>query len=393
MPVTYRIISADAHIEVPPDQWARRVPAKFRDLAPKRIRLPNGGDGFLVEGGIYQGGMNLWAGKSPEEFNPIGLKWDEMAGTGSAQERLQEQDADGIDAEVLYPGVGGVRGITRRIRDNDAYNAMVRAYNGWLAEDYCSADPDRLIGVGCIPERGLEDALNELEYCAKVGLKTVELAAFPSGKAYSTPEDDRFWAAVVEMEMPLTVHIAFARQPGRGDPVFRYPIEPPSHLHPADYVRRLARYGIRGGLNAIQMVMAGVFDRFPKLRVYWAENQIGWVPIYLEQMDHNYSRHRYWAERIFGLKPLDRLPSEYIREHMYWGFFDDPVGLKLRHEVGVDRILWAGDFPHVESDWPHSRAVLAKRFAAARVPEDEQYKIVAGNAIEFFHLNGKGARG
>lgn len=382
----YRIISADAHIEVPPDQWAHGVPQKYRDLAPKRIRLPNGGDGFLVEGGIYQGGMNLWSGKSPEEFSPIGLKWDEMAGTGSAEQRLKEQDADGIDAEVLYPGVGGVRGITRGIQDNEAYKAMVRAYNRWLAEEYCAVDPERLIGVGCVPERGIEDALEELNYCAEIGFKTVELGAFPSGKAYPTPEDDRFWAAVVEMEMAVTVHIAFMRQPRRGEPVFPYPIEPPEHLRPADYVQRLARYGIRGALNAIQMVVAGIFDRFPALRIYWAENQIGWVPIYLEQMDHNYTRHRYWAERIFGLKPLARLPSEYIREHMYWGYFDDPVGLKLRHEVGVDRIIWAGDFPHVESDWPNSRAVLAKRFLAAGVSDDEQYKIVAGNAIEFFHL-------
>jgi predicted TIM-barrel fold metal-dependent hydrolase len=224
MQMTYRIISADAHIEVPPDQWARRVPVKFRDLAPKRIRLPNGGDGFLVEGGIYQGGMNLCAGKSPEDFSPIGLKWDEMPGTGTPQQRLAEQDTDGIDAEVLYPGVGGVRGITRGIQDDEAYNAMVRAYNSWLLEDYCSANPERLIGVGCIPERSLEAALAEIEYCAKAGFKTVELAMFPSGKPYPTPEDDPFWAAVVEMEMPLTVHIAFARQPGRGNPVFRYPI-------------------------------------------------------------------------------------------------------------------------------------------------------------------------
>ena len=121
MQMTYRIISADAHIEVPPDQWAGRVPVKFRDMAPKRIRLPNGGDGFLVEGGIYQGGMNLCAGKSPDDFSPIGLKWDEMPGTGTPQQRLAEQDTDGIDAEVLYPGVGGVRGITRGIQDDEAY--------------------------------------------------------------------------------------------------------------------------------------------------------------------------------------------------------------------------------------------------------------------------------
>ncbi len=382
---TYRFISADGHIETSCEHWTGRVEEKYRDMAPRHIRLPNGGDGFLVEGhAIYQGGMNLYPGKPPEEYSPIGLKWDEMPGTGSSQQRLQELDADGLDAEIIYPGVGGTRGLIRGIRDNKANKAMVRAYNGWLAEEYCVVDPDRLIGVGCIPERGVDDAVEEMQYCAKVGLKAVELAIFPNGKAYPTPEDDKFWAAAVEMKMPVTGHIAFFRQPRRGETAFKYPIEPEQHLRPADYVTRLARYGLRAALNSIQMVMAGVFDRFPTLKIYWAENQLGWIPIYLEQMDHNYLRHRHWAERIFGLKPLARLPSEYIREHIYWGYFDDPIGVRLRHEVGMDRIMWAGDFPHVESDWPNSRAVLAKRFA--NVPEEEQYKIVAGNAIEFFHL-------
>ncbi len=160
----YNFISADAHIEVPCEHWTPRVEKKYRDIAPRRILLPNGGDGFLVEGSpIYSGGMNLYAGLTPEKFSPIGLKWDEMPGTGSAEQRLREQDQDGVDAEILYPGVGGVRGLTRGIRDNNAYNAMVRAYNGWLGEEYCAVDRDRLIAVGCLPERGLDDAIEEME--------------------------------------------------------------------------------------------------------------------------------------------------------------------------------------------------------------------------------------
>ncbi len=155
----YRLISADSHIEVPPDMWARDVPEKYRGLAPKRVRLPDGGDGFLVEGGIYRGGVNLYAGKRPEEFRPIGLKWDEMAGTGGAEQRLREMDADGVDAEVMFPGVGGVRGTCRGIKDDEAYLALTRTYNRWQVEEYCAVDPERLIGVGCIPERGLDAAL------------------------------------------------------------------------------------------------------------------------------------------------------------------------------------------------------------------------------------------
>ena len=108
------------------------------------------------------------------------------------------------------------------------------------------------------------------------------------------------------------------------------------------------------------------------------------MPIYLEQMDHNYRRHRYWAEEIYRLKPLKQLPSEYIKQHILWGFFDDPIGVKMRHEVGVDNIIWGGDFPHVESEWPNSHKLLDSQLK--EVPEDERHKMVAGNAARFLRL-------
>jgi predicted TIM-barrel fold metal-dependent hydrolase len=378
----YKCISADGHIEVPPHIWSRDVPEPFKDIAPKHITLPTGGDGFLVEGGIYQGGSNLYAGKTPEEYNPIGLKWIDMAGTGDGKQRLAELDADGVDIEVLYPGVGGVLNMTKGIRNNDAYHALIRTYNRWLMEEFCAPDPDRLVGVGCIPSRGLDQALDELDFCVRQGAKVVALSRFPSGKDYPTSDDDRFWSALREYDMPVTVHVNFPKPSGQ---VFEYPQLPPAHLRPPDYVSRLARYGIRSALTVVQMVMSGLFDRFPELEIYFAESQVGWVPIYLEQMDHNYNRHRHWAEEIYGLKPLKQLPSEYIKQHILWGFFDDPIGIKLRHEVGVDKIIWGGDFPHVESDWPNSAATLARQFVG--VPEDERALMMAGNAARFLHLD------
>ena len=381
MTKTYGRISADSHIEVPPHIWSKDTPAPYKGMAPKHIVLPNGGDAFIVEGGMYQGGMNLFAGKTAQEFSPIGLKWIGSAGTGDGNQRLREMDADGVDIEFGYPGVGGVRNLTRGIKNDDAYHALLRTYNRWLIEEYCAPDPSRLIGVGTIPERGLEKAIEELNYCAKAGMKIVELSQFPSGKSYPTKEDDRFWSAALDLNMPITVHVAFHRTKG---PILQYPIEPPSHSRPPDYVERLARYGIRGGVTATQMVMSGLFDRFPKLELYFAENQLGWIPIWLEQMDHIYELHHYWAENVYGMKPLEQLPSEYVKQHIYWGFFDDPIGVKLRHEIGVDRIIWGGDFPHVESAWPNSGALLDRLFKG--VPADEQAKMVAGNAAKFIHL-------
>ena len=152
MPRTYSRVSADAHIEYPPDLWSKRVDAKYRDLAPKRVQLPDGGDGFMAEGGIYRGGSNLYASKQPgggkEDYSPVGLIWEDMAGTGDGASRVREMDEDGIDAEIDFPGNGGVRNVCRGIRNDDAYNALTQAYNEWLVEEFCSVAPDRLIGVG-----------------------------------------------------------------------------------------------------------------------------------------------------------------------------------------------------------------------------------------------------
>jgi predicted TIM-barrel fold metal-dependent hydrolase len=264
---------------------------------------------------------------------------------------------------------------------------MVRAYNDFLALDYCSVAPDRLLGMGVIPERSVRYAIDELERCARLGLPGVVLSTFPAGKYYPALEDDEFWRAALAINMPVTVHVQLGARGAASGPVFKYPKEPPD-VRGQDIVSRMTRYGQYGALNTNQLLMARVFDRFPDLKIFFAENQIGWIPNHLEQMDIHYNRHRFWAERLLGLPLLDRAPSSYIREHIYWGFQDNPVGVEMRHHIGVDHVMWANDFPHAESDWPNSRDVLARNFAG--VPEAERYQMVAGNAIAFFHLRADG---
>ena len=81
----------------------------------------------------------------------------------------------------------------RGIADDEAYKAMIRAYNQWLAEEYCAYSPNRLIAMGVLPDTGVDDAVAEMEYCAGAGLKGVNLHRFPAGQSYVTPDDDRFW--------------------------------------------------------------------------------------------------------------------------------------------------------------------------------------------------------
>jgi Amidohydrolase. len=109
------------------------------------------------------------------------------------------------------------------------------------------------------------------------------------------------------------------------------------------------------------------------------------LPYFYEQLDDTYKRSRYWMERYFAIEPLKKQPSEYIREHCLWGFIYDPIGLRLRYDVGIDRIMWGSDFPHSAGDWPNSRRVIEEMFSG--VPEDEKTKILVSNVADYFHLD------
>ncbi len=381
----YNYISADSHLEMPTDCCAHWVPEKYQEWVPRKVNLPDGGEGFVIKNSKPAvAHQSLFAGHAIEEFTPFGTPWTGV-GTGSPKQRLGEQDADGIDAEILYASPQFLR-LCRQITDVEAYNTVLRAYNNWLAQEYCAAAPDRLLGVGVLPVSTIDAAVAELKHCKALGLPAVNLAAFPAGHRYPSTEDDIFWAAALDYEMPLTAHVSMSARDDSKEPVFVYAKTPmAAEWTQVDFAQRCYRYGLRGATNAVQMILHGVFDRFPGLNIYFAENQIGWIPLFLQQLDRQYSRNYHWAMRELDLAPLKRPPSEYVNQHCYWGFFDDPTGIRLLDKIGIDRVMWSTDFPHVECAWPESLKLIDETFT--NVTEEQRWKITAGNAIEYFKLD------
>src|SRR4029450_4269863 len=267
----------------------------------------------------------------------------------------------------------------------------VRAYNDWLGEEYCPVSRDRLIGLGVIPWTSVTDALAELEHCARLGLKGVNLGVFPNGKSFPMPEDDAFWAAAIDMKMPLTVHVGFDRLgPRASQPTFEYPGADPEvlkKLGPRKIVEWVALpfLSIPPSMSLAQLALCGVFDRLPELRIFFAETRLGWVPFWMEEADYWYERHRHWAERLLGFQPLKQRPSEYVRRHVSFSVQHvERVAIELRHHLGVEHVMFATDFPHIECDWPNTRPFAEKLFAG--VPAPEAFRIAAGNTLDFFRL-------
>ncbi len=253
----YRLFSADSHLEISPERWTERVPAKYRDRAPRLVKLPNGGDGIIIEGRpLYVVGLAI-AGKPYERHELTGVNYAGSEGAGTPEQRLKEQDQDGVDGEILYTSAGNLS-FWRGIKNDDAYLATIHAYNTFLAEEYCAANRDRLIALGALPTHSLDAAIKELEYCAKAGLKGMMVNTFPSGKSYPTLEDDRFYAAALDLNMPLSVHVGMQLPDG---PLFKYEKDPGEVAFGGDPIRVLTRFGGNSGLNAVQLLLSGVFDR------------------------------------------------------------------------------------------------------------------------------------
>lgn len=378
----YKIVSGDTHLEVPTQRWTVRVPARYQDRVPRTVRLPDGGDGYLVEGmRARENAFDLYGGKGRDSWGPFGQTYESTPGTASAADRLECLDLDGIDAEIIFPPVATGPHTWRNISDDEPYLAVVRAWNDFVAEEYAQFAPTRMFPIGVIPMSSIDDAIRELEHCSTIGIKGVQLSSFPSGKGWPTETDDTFWQASIDLRMPLTIHVEMDRSGPRSGPLVEYKAQ----AGIADIAQQVARFAQRGAVNAVQMMIAGIFDRFPSLRILMAENQIGWVPTFMTVADERYERHKYWARDLLRFDGLPNgVPSDYIRRHVLWGFQRDPAGVELRSWMGVDHLLWGSDFPHQESEYPNSKKVLEENFA--NVPPDETARMIAKNAIDFFHL-------
>jgi predicted TIM-barrel fold metal-dependent hydrolase len=252
--------------------------------------------------------------------------------------------------------------------DTDAHLAGIRAYNRWLKEGFCAADPERLIGIFQIPNVGIGRSVSELQRAKKEGYRGVAISAWPSGGESLSSEDDPFWDAAAELDMPVSIHLMLAAQQKK-----------------VVGSRKEVQIAVGAGAFAnimplmTELIFQGVFDRFPKLRIAAVETGVGWIPHFFEMTDDRYWRNRTWA----GVK-LKKLPSRYFRDHWLATFIIDRSGISLRHQVGVENMAWSTDFPHHGNDWPYSRRTIDGLFA--EVPGDERRKIVCTNAARFWGL-------
>jgi len=366
--VSHPVISADSHITEAPGTYVDYIEPAFADRAPRIERHPQMGDVFVVPGAgrPVPLGLVAAAGKPAEEIRVTGVLVDELhRGGWDPEARLAEQDADGVACEILYPTVGM---LICNHPDLDFKKACFDAYNRWITA-YCSAHPTRLVGCGQTAMRTPQEGIRDLESIRDLGLRGVMLPGFPGVEDYDSPVYDEFYAAAVEIGLPLSFHILTVNE---------------SKTQVARGPRLNGFLSIIRGCQDIvgAMVLGGVFERHPRLKIVCVEADAGWAAHFMYRMDHAYDRHRYW------LRPgqeLSKPPSEYFRENVYLTFQDDWVAFQTADLVNWRRLLWANDFPHSDSTWPDSQKLLAEHAAGLR-PEQRR-AILCDNAASLYGID------
>ena len=366
----YPIISADSHVTEPGDTYTAHIDPAYRDRAPRIVTDAKLGDVFQVDGFKRPVvlGTAAAAGVAPKDIKQWGHKFEDLQRGGwDPTVRVADQRRDGVAAEVIYPTIGM---ILCNHRDADFKHACFQAYNRWIT-GYCSHDTDRLLGVGQTAMRTPEEGIVDLEAIKALGLRGVMMPGIPGRGGddepdYDSPAFDEFWEAAIELGLPLSFHILTTR---------------------ADRTRGPKMNGFLSIMRGCQdimgmLVLGGVFERHPNLKIVCVEADAGWVPHFMYRMDHAYKRHRYWLP---AGQELSRLPSEYFRDNIYTTFQDDWVAFKFASEMNWKHLLWANDFPHSDSTWPWSQEMLAEH-TKSLTPEQKQ-AILSQNTADLYGID------
>lgn len=378
----YRVISTDNHINEPPGTYVDRVPKALKDRAPRVLRGADGGDGWSMDGKPPKTTFGLGATGAItrgnfEKYRLSGLRWDEIpAGNFDGRAHIEANEEDGVDAAVIYPAVVGA---AYGLADRELALACVRAYNDWLIDDFCSADPAKLLSLPYMPiEDGMDVAVAEAERVIAKGAAGLCLPPLPKEVGYHDRMYDPLWQVASEAHVPVTIH----RPPGNGVSMKESPTPSTSiYLEPGLNIVGIVQKFF-GAINPISnMIFAGTFERFPELVFIVAEVNCGWLPELAQMMDQEFERQKHWAH-----PPFEQLPSSYLGKNVFVTMLDDYVGCAFAKvdKATARTTMFSTDYPHSATLWPNSSSYIATMTEG--MDDATRHDILAGNAIRAYNL-------
>jgi predicted TIM-barrel fold metal-dependent hydrolase len=385
------LVSADSHVSDFPSFWNAELLATYgsrtmhvsKDGGTSAHGISQGGlfGDWIVGEGIVPfpaGGGNVGGyprDERPKRLANFDLTRDAPPGAVDPHARLKEMDADGLRAEVIIPTYA-LR--VNMMRDAELQRACLRAANVWTAE-YCRAVPDRLIGAAVLSIHDPAAAVEDLHRCLELGLKSAVIPAIPPPElTYASMHYERFWAAAAEAGTPVILHAlpapetAAVSQRRKATVVESRVVNLIEEYHLANIL-----YDHPIQISLSQLILSGVLERHPKLRVVISEWGSGWMANFLGNIDFSF------ASRPEGLS-LKMPPSDYFARQI-WCSFDRELSLpRPLLERLQDRLMFSSDYPHIESSWPTSHAAFERAVEGA--PEAIQTKLAWKNVATLYGL-------
>ena len=319
----------------------------------------------------------LFAEEAQEEFEAKEkVSLGGMDGIWDSQRRLKELDEDGVVAEVIFPQ-GGPFGVGLAMyqfeQDPARWQAGTQAYNRWLA-DFCDEVPGRRAGGGLITCDDIDATVKEVTWLKNRGVFGGIL--LPGGAigignappAYNHPCYEPLWAACADLQMPVHTHSGWTPNFGPySGSVGILLAEMPWWAHRPFWF----------------MVWAGVFERHPELRLIMSEQKADWMIPTLELLDSRYESLPMFRQLR---KQLPMKPSAYYKRQVWIGAsFMDEGEWETRHQLGIDKLMWGSDYPHMEGCWPHTLETLKDIFAG--VARSDVARMVGGTAADVYRFD------
>jgi predicted TIM-barrel fold metal-dependent hydrolase len=353
-----RIISADDHMDVnvlPPDLFTARVPTALRNRVPHVVERDEGPMWVVGNDVVGPSGRR---GKGLVTHDDLGFR------PGRPHDRLSDMDRDGVYCHVIY---GPPLGLP--VADREVRAACMAAYNDWATE-FNAADPNRLVVLALIPSHTPQAAQRELERVAAAGHRGALLSVFDAPEPPFEDAWAAFWHAAADIGIPISFHL------GAGFHSIR--VKPASWRMTAGVaVAPMQLDEILAG-----MVMSGILERHPNVKLVFGEAGLAWVPYLLDRLDHEHEKYRGITQDVV----LRERPSDYFRRQVYLTYEEDHLGLELLPHIGASNVMWASDYPHGDSTWPHSHDAIVGSGLAA-LSDAERSRILWDNAAALYGVS------
>jgi predicted TIM-barrel fold metal-dependent hydrolase len=368
------LVSVDDHVVEPPDVFEGRVPKKYEDLAPKLIVKDDGTEAWEYLGNLSQSvGLNAVVGRPPEDYGLEPAAFSDMRpGCYDVNERVRDMNANGVLGSLCFPSWPGFAARQFYVTpDKDMAIALLRAYNDWHVDAWCGSHPGRFIPLGLVPIWDPELMAAEVHRLASKGCRAVTFSENPAHLGLPSLHSDHwdpFWGACEDEQTVVCLHIGSSSQ-----------LVVTAEDAPMDVLITLSPINLVQA--ATDLIWSPIFRKFPSFKIAMSEGGIGWIPYFLDRIDYVYEHHQAWTGQDFG----DKLPSQLFRERVITCFIDDPAGVKMRHDIGIDTITWECDYPHSDCTWPTSPERLMKSLDG--VPDDDINKMTYINAMRDFHFD------